>query len=125
MTDKKRKPNRARVNYYVDIVIGIAFLLVTVSGLFLLFAGSGGYQGGRNPRYAQEFLGVSRLLWKDLHNWGGILMTAGVLLHLVLHWKWIVCMTRNLFRKSTAARSKRAAAGEIQTAGAESCPVEG
>jgi hypothetical protein len=23
-------------------------------------------------------------------------MVAGVLAHLALHWKWIVCMTRNL-----------------------------
>jgi len=120
MTNKKKKPNKARINYYVDIIIGISFIVVALSGVILFFAGSGGYQGGRNPRYAQEVLGVSRLLWKDLHNWGGIAMTGGVLLHLVLHWKWIVCMTRNIFKGSATNRAK-----SVKITAAESCPVEG
>ena len=120
MTNKKKKPNRARINYYVDIIIGISFIAAALSGIILFFAGSGGYQGGRNPRYAQEVLGVGRLLWKDIHDWSGIIMAGGVLLHLVLHWKWIVCMTRNVFRKPAAARIK-----STKSAGPESCPVEG
>jgi hypothetical protein len=119
MTIRKKKPNKARINYYIDIVIGISFILVALSGVILFFAGSGGYQGGRNPRYAQEVLGISRLLWKDLHDWGGIVMLGGVFLHLVLHWKWFVCMTRNLFRKPAGAGGRRA-----KTAAMESCPVD-
>ncbi len=119
MTIKKKKPNKARLNYYVDIIIAISFVVVALSGMILFFAGSGGYQGGRNPRYAREVLGVSRLLWKDLHDWGGIIMLGGVFLHLVLHWKWIVCMTRNVFKRSSSARAKSA-----ETASVESCPVE-
>ena len=120
MTNKKKKPNKARINYYVDIVIGISFLAVALSGVILFFAGSGGYQGGRNPRYAQEVLGISRLLWKDLHDWSGIFMTVGVLVHLVLHWKWIVCMTRNIFKGTAASRAK-----SVKATAPESCPVEG
>lgn len=120
MTDKKKKLNKARINYYVDIIIGISFIMVALSGMILFFAGSGGYQGGRNPRYAQEVLGVSRLLWKDLHNWGGIVMLGGVFLHLVLHWKWMVCMTRNLFKRRVERRAKQAKPAEL-----ESCPLEG
>lgn len=42
--------NKGKINYWIDIVIGIAFILSAVSGLVLLFAGNGGgYQGGRNP----------------------------------------------------------------------------
>jgi cytochrome b subunit of formate dehydrogenase len=117
MNEKKKKPNKARINYYVDIIIGISFILVAISGVILFFAGSGGYQGGRNPRYAQEVFGVSRLLWKDLHNWGGIAMLGGVFLHLVLHWKWFVCMTGNLFKGRTGRKTRPATP--------ESCPVEG
>jgi cytochrome b subunit of formate dehydrogenase len=117
--NRRRKPNKARINYYVDIIIGISFIVVALSGMILFFAGSGGYQGGRNPRYAQEVLGVSRLLWKDIHDWGGIAMLGGVLLHLILHWKWFVCMTRNLLK----GKAKRPTA--IREAAVESCPVEG
>jgi hypothetical protein len=89
---------KARINYWVDILIGLAFAVAAVSGLVLLLAGSGGYQGGRNPRYAREVLLLGRWVWKDLHDWSGIVMTAGVALHFVLHWSWLTCMTRNLFR---------------------------
>ena len=120
MTNKRKSANKARINYYVDIIIGISFAVVALSGMILFFAGSGGYQGGRNPRYAQEVLGVSRLLWKDLHDWGGIIMMGGVFLHLILHWKWIVCMTRNLLKRSAANRAKLAKSAVV-----DSCPVEG
>jgi hypothetical protein len=49
------------------------------------------------------FLG--RTAWRDLHDWSGIAMTAGVLGHLVLHARWIGCMSRNLFRKAAARRT--------------------
>ena len=92
------KTNKAKINYIVDVVIGIGFLLAAVSGVVLLFAPSGGYRGGRNPQVAGEILLLTRHAWNDLHTWSSLIMIAGVLGHLVLHWNWIVCMTRNLFR---------------------------
>ena len=96
------KKNRAKINYVVDIVIGIGFLFSAVSGLVLFFAGSagGGYQGGRNPQYLQAVLGLSRDAWKSLHNYSSIAMVVGVLGHLILHWNWMVCMTRNILKKA-------------------------
>jgi len=35
-----------------------------------------------------------------LHDWSGLIMGLLVLIHLALHWKWIVSMTKNMvFRK--------------------------
>jgi cytochrome b subunit of formate dehydrogenase len=96
---RSKKNNKATVNYVVDLIIMVGFILAAVSGLVLLFAGSGGYQGGRNPRAVQEVLSLSRWTWKALHDWGGIAVVGGVLVHFVLHWKWIVCMTRNLLHR--------------------------
>jgi cytochrome b subunit of formate dehydrogenase len=102
------KKNKAKINYVVDIVIGAGFLLAAASGLVLFFAGSsGGYQGGRNPHYARAVLGMSRDVWKSLHDYSSIVMIVGVLGHFILHWNWLVCMTRNLFR-----RERRRARGE-------------
>ncbi len=102
-----RRPVRATINFWVDVVIGVAFVAAAVSGVVLLVMGSGGgYRGGRG---ADAVRGV----WRDLHDWSGIAMTAGVLGHLVLHARWIGCMSRNLFRKATAR----------QTA-VKDCPVE-
>jgi hypothetical protein len=96
------KKNRAKINYGVDLIIGIGFLLSAVSGIVLLFAGSGGYQGGRNTHFTTEMLLLSRTAWKDLHTWSSLVMIVGVALHLVLHWNWIVLMTRNLFKRKAA-----------------------
>ena len=85
------------INYLVDVVIGIAFLFSAITGAAFMFMGSGGYQGGRNPHFSVELLNVSRDTWSTLHTWSSLLMIAGVFVHLVLHWNWIKCMTRNIF----------------------------
>ena len=41
-------------------------------------------------------LGLSFRVWNDLHTWAGFALIAGVAAHLVLHWNWIVCMTKRM-----------------------------
>ena len=103
---------KPRVNFWVDLVIACAFVVVAVSGVVLLAAGpAGGYRGGRNPAAARDLLFLSRTVWRDLHDWSGIAMVAGVAVHLLLHAKWIACMARNVVRKVASRRRS-----------AESCP---
>ena len=110
----KSGSNRAKFQYWVNVTIGVGFLLSAISGFVLLAAGSrsgGGYQGGRNPDYVSQILLLSRETWKTLHNWSSIVMTAGVAIHLALHAKWIVKMTKNIFRrKDRESRQAPAAA---------------
>ena len=87
--------SKAKLNYWIDVVIGLAFVLSALSGMVLFFAPSG-YQGGRNPFYGQTVLLLSTSTWSTLHTWGSLAMIAGVGAHLVLHWTWIVCMTRKM-----------------------------
>jgi hypothetical protein len=35
-----------------------------------------------------------RVLWVDIHKWGGLALGIGVLGHVALHWKWLLRMTR-------------------------------
>ena len=90
--------NKTRLNYMLDAVIGVAFAVSAVTGVAFLLMGSGGYQGGRNPDFATSLLGISRTAWSDLHTWASLVMIAGVVVHLVFHWKWIVCVTRQMVR---------------------------
>jgi cytochrome b subunit of formate dehydrogenase len=90
--------NKVRLNYALDAVIALAFVFAAVSGVVFLLAGSGGYQGGRNPDFQTVMLGISRWTWSDLHAWTGLVMIAGVMIHLLLHWRWIVCVTKRLLR---------------------------
>ena len=88
--------NKARLNYMLDAVIGAAFVISAATGMAFLLMGSGGYQGGRNPAFRTALLGISREAWSDLHTWASLVMITGVVVHLVLHWKWIVCVTKQM-----------------------------
>lgn len=88
--------SRTRLNFLLDAVIGLAFALSCVTGLAFLLMGEGGYQGGRNPGFATALLGLSRGTWSDLHTWSSAVMIAGIAVHIVLHWKWIVCVTKQM-----------------------------
>lgn len=91
--------DKARANYLLDAVIGLAFTISTVTGLAFMVMGSGGYQGGRNPGFATALLGLSREAWSDLHTLTSLVMVAGVALHIAFHWRWIVCVTRKMAPK--------------------------
>lgn len=84
--------NKTSINYFVDILILVAFLLTGLSGIILLMI-----PGGRGlSQYV--VLGIPRAGWVELHDWAGIGTMIGVFLHFVLHWKWLVYMTRKMLR---------------------------
>ncbi len=96
---------KVRWNYIVDLGIALMGLLSAVSGLVLLLAGpEGGYRGGRNPGFQALILGLSRHAWSDLHTWASLLAIAGVVVHLALHWNWIVCTTKLWLRPRSLRR---------------------
>ena len=73
--------NRLKLNYFVDLALFIQFALVGYSGILLLLNGHG----------------VSHL-WRVIHEQLGILMLVFFVAHVILHWRWIVYTTKNLFR---------------------------
>ena len=93
------KVNKAKLNYAVDILISIGVTISLISGILLLFNQGNGYLGGRNPHFSSTVLFFPQYAWKDIHNWSSIIMASGVLIHLVLHWNWMVCMTRKILGK--------------------------
>jgi cytochrome b subunit of formate dehydrogenase len=95
-----------QLNYVLDAVIALAFIIAALSGVAFLLVGSGGYQGGRNLSFQTEFLGISRWAWSDLHTWAGLVMIAGVAVHFLLHWNWIVCVTKRLLRLDRVPQEK-------------------
>ncbi len=95
---------KAKWNLLVDALTGVAFVVEAISGFVLwLVLPHGGFQGGRNLAYGQEFL-FSRNTWLSLHDWFAVVMVLGILVHLVLHWRWITCMVRNLWREAFPPR---------------------
>lgn len=88
--------NKPKINYIVDFLAFVSFLITAVSGLAIKIFMPGGVRQGR----LQEFLGVQKGIWSQIHDWFGILLIIFVVIHLILHWDWIICMTKNVFRKS-------------------------
>jgi len=71
MERQKKKISPTKVNYLLDIAIFIAFLL------------------------AME----PRLTNIAIHEWLSIAFAATIIVHLLLHWQWLVATTRRFLRK--------------------------
>jgi ABC-type multidrug transport system permease subunit len=87
--------NKQKLNYLVDLILTTLFFIVAFTGLFMHFFIPSGVQRGRYIVY----MGLTKATWIWIHSKAGILITIIVIIHLILHWKWIVCATRNMFRK--------------------------
>jgi quinol-cytochrome oxidoreductase complex cytochrome b subunit len=87
--------NGPKFNYSIDVLMALSFIITSISGLILFFFLPEGLGRGNST----DFLGIVRRDWKLIHDWSGIALAVLVLIHLVLHWKWIVCMTKNLLTK--------------------------
>ncbi len=88
--------NKARVNYWVDVATGLAFVMSAVSGIVFLLPSS--LADGQ-----LRMLGVSYQAWNLLHTWSSLIMVAGALIHVALHWQWVVCMTKKTLRPAAGA----------------------
>lgn len=64
-------------------------LVQVVSGFVLWLALPAGSRGG-------TFL-LSRDAWLTMHNRAALLLIAIVIVHIILHWGWIVRMTKSYF----------------------------
>ncbi|MHA2471712.1 MAG: DUF4405 domain-containing protein [Promethearchaeota archaeon] len=51
-------------------------------------------------------LGYIAAFLTNLHDWSGIILAVFVGAHLILHWKWMLTMTKKLFKSSRLKRKK-------------------
>ncbi|ACX52843.1 conserved hypothetical protein [Ammonifex degensii KC4] len=100
--------NRSKLNYLVDCLLFLVGLGLAFSGFvrwLVLPGGGGGYgwQWGHGGSYGwrlsqeQVFLFLTRHTWTDIHRYLALALVALVIIHLYLHWSWIVSMTRQIF----------------------------
>ena len=92
---------RARVNAIVDMVAFGAVLVSLFTGILLwkvLPSGGGGPRAGQAAGHAL-FLGIERGVWKDVHTVTTLVFVGLVVVHILLHWKWIRCIPRFFSRQ--------------------------
>ena len=86
----------ARFNVAIDVLVAVSFLICAVTGIYFLFAPSGGFQGGRNLGWDPGFL-FSRTTWDLIHTWSGVVLGVAAVVHFAIHWRWVKNVTARFF----------------------------
>ena len=84
-------------HYILFVILFFLGLFQTVSGfiMWLALPHGGGGRGGSTA----TFWALSRDTWIDLHDWVAVSLLVMIIIHLILHWKWIVYMTKSYFKE--------------------------
>lgn len=93
MLKTKTLSKQTRNNWLIDFALFSGAVVSAITGIYFLFLPVGGFQGGRNPIYGVTIL-FERETWDDLHTWFGIAMILAAVIHITIHWRWIVNMTK-------------------------------
>jgi hypothetical protein len=109
--------HRPTLNFLIDAAAFVAFAFLTTTGVltrYVLPPGSG--------RYATLW-GLNRHGWGDLHFWVAVVLLGVLALHLVLHWRWILCIVRGQRSEGSGARVALGLIGLIGLLGLAAAPL--
>jgi hypothetical protein len=93
------------LNFIVDVVTLIAILGMTGTGLILKFSLPPG-SGGRGL----ALWGLGRHEFGDIHFWIAVALGVLLIVHLVLHWSWVVGTIRRLVSRNGRPTGRPASA---------------
>jgi hypothetical protein len=99
MSETKALSKTNRNNWLLDSLLALSGLVVGLTSIYFLYLPLNGYRGGSNPTYGLILL-FDRHTWSDLHTWVGLAMTAIVLVHLIIHFEWVINMTKKVIREA-------------------------
>lgn len=81
------------LNYLIDVGMAIFLILAALTGLLKFQA---------IPRLLVRYnIYLPTYLITAIHKWAGLLLAGSALVHLILHWKWLVRTTKNMFENKT------------------------
>lgn len=92
-------------NYITAVTLLLLGTVEAISGFILWFVlpqGAGSWQGGR-AAIQSTFWSLTRHTWIDIHDWVAIAIVVGIIVHLILHRKWILAATRRVFKTDSPA----------------------
>jgi len=78
---------RTWINYTNDVLLFFTGAILAISSLLVWVILPKGY----NPQW---------LLWIAIHKWSGLALVVESLLHVALHFRWLMKMTERLFKRS-------------------------
>lgn len=98
---------KVMINYWVDMITGVAFVFCALTGLLRLFPE---WTVSMSNGGVGVILGIPVSYWQVVHDWSGVVMAAGVGVHTALHFKWLVSMSGKVLRGETKGAKGRARA---------------
>jgi hypothetical protein len=98
--NKHQMSSRNRIFIAVDLIIAIGFFLTAVSGIYFLL-GPAGVSSRNTPAFI-----FSAQTWDLIHTWASVAMISGLMLHLALHWSWIVSVTKRCLVPESKTKSQ-------------------
>ena len=109
--------SRTTLNAVIDAGAYVGLVALATTGLMLRYQmppGSGGLHGmgsgeGAGSRPVTVVWGLSRHEWGSVHYWIALLLMGVLAVHLILHWKWILCVLHG--KPHTGASGSRFALG--------------
>ena len=75
--------DKIKINYAIDALLAISFLVMAVTGVIKHFT----------------LFGFRRADLMLPHDISGIIFVVLAIIHLALHYNWIIAVTKNLFKK--------------------------
>ncbi len=94
---------RTTLNAIVDTIAFFPLLVVAITGIIIWLYLPRGLAFGALGTVAshQTFLGIQRQIWLDVHTYLGLLFTALVAIHLILHWYYIKLLPQRFAKTAT------------------------
>lgn len=90
--------DKSKINLSIDILLLLLMMSIAGLGFLMKYVLLSGDQ--RNIEYGQKvnlsFWGLTRHQWGDIHLIISIIFLVLLLLHIVLHWKMIVCIFQRM-----------------------------
>ena len=115
---------KPRTNFILDALILVAFLVVLVTGLAMSLGfvdgGGSGLRRGQNRTLevnseseSAALLGSSRHTLSALHEWASYLMTALIVVHVIVHWKWVTYQVRQVLGRTPRRQPREKVCAEV------------
>ncbi len=83
-------------NILIDFLSALCFLVVAKTGLIIFFFLPDGVRRGGY----QEFFGITKNTYINIHNWAGVIFIIFIILHIILHWPWIISIIKNRYKNN-------------------------
>ena len=90
--------NKPKINLVIDAIMFLLLMAIAGLGLLMKYVLVPGYRriGLYDNNVEHYFLGLTRHDWGSIHLWLSFVFLFLLSLHLILHWKLIVCIFRQI-----------------------------